>query len=26
VTTAEGRARFIGVELACKRCEEEGRG
>jgi len=26
VTTAEGRARFIGVELACRQCEEEGPG
>ena len=25
VTTADGRARFIGAELACKRCEEEQR-
>jgi Protein of unknown function (DUF3565) len=24
--TAAGRARFIGMELECKKCDEEGRG
>ncbi|HSU83568.1 MAG TPA: DUF3565 domain-containing protein [Thermoanaerobaculia bacterium] len=26
VVTPEGRERFLGVELDCKRCDEEGRG
>ncbi len=26
VVTAEGREGFLGVELDCKRCDEEGRG